>query len=100
MSAAGASNSDHSRRISPIIPWLVLVSASVPYAFSLFIAAVEFGDPPYTANDWLQHLLLAAWIAMFLSAIVIARATNDPPTFHGIISFSFVLTVLGLFFVL
>ena len=100
MNSPRAPKSDHERGISPIIPWLVFASASVPYVFSLFIAAVESGDPPNTANDWLQHLLLAAWIAIFLISIVIARASNDPPTFHGVISFSFVLTVLALFFIL
>jgi hypothetical protein len=100
VNSPGGSNSDGRRGISPIIPWLVFARACAPYGFSLFIAAVESGDPPNAANDWWQHLLLAAWISIFLISIVIARATNDPPTFYGVITFSSVLTIFGLFIVL
>ena len=66
----------------------------------VFIAVAELGDPPYTANDWMEDFLLAGWLLLFLAAILTARATHDGPTFAGIITFSIVLTVLGLFFII
>lgn len=48
----------------------------------------------------MEDFLLAGWLLLFLAAILTARATHDGPTFAGIITFSIVLTVLGLFFII
>jgi hypothetical protein len=79
---------------------MLFFAAGVPYLWSLFIAIVELGDSPYAGNDWFQRVLLAGWLLLFVGAILSARATRDRPTFSSITSFCFVLTVLGLFFVL
>jgi len=82
------------QRLSPAIPWLLLSSGFVLYVCSLVTALLKVGDAPATAGLF-ENFLLAGWLLAFSSAVVAARATKDPPTFHGIFLLSFTLTTIG-----
>ena len=86
--------------VSVLVPWLLFAVAAVPYFWSVAIAVGESGDPPNRGNDWVQQVLIAGWLLLFAAAICTAWLTRDRPTFAGVTTFCFVLSVWGLFFVL
>lgn len=80
-----------------IMTWATLGIALAPYLLSLFFAFLEIGDPPDAGNDWLQLLLLAAWLLLFAGAIVAAWLTKDWAVGVFVTMLCFFLTLVGLF---
>ena len=87
-------------------PWqlaliaIMLLAASVPYFWSIAIAMMEFGDPPFTENDGLENLLLASWLSLFSSAIMLPLLTGNWRTARSIAILVFIPTLFGLFCIL
>ena len=78
----------------------VLLVAAVPYFWSIFLAIVELGDPPFTENDTLQRDLLIAWLLLFAAALAISALSHHRLVFRIFAFVVALLTLFGLFWVL